>query len=198
MRKCHVADWRHAGLNLKDRNDDPHHYCCNYHRLRTGSWQYDDHDWALVLRPAQAGMEPAQLGIWASLDSHSRHGRLVGSSGLGSLRGAGERLLVAVLFGVNIILYMLWSPLFFNLRRPDWALIEVPFLWLSIMALMIGLAPLSTLASLLLALSALGSFRGHSQSQHSAHESAIRSVRLRRRERVAETRRAMVDFDPRF
>ena len=64
--------------------------------------------------------------------------------------GAGERLLVAVLFGVNIILYMLWSPLFFNLRRPDWALIEVPFLWLSIMALMIGLAPLSTLASLLL------------------------------------------------
>jgi translocator protein len=39
---------------------------------------------------------------------------------------------------------VLWSPLFFNLRRPDWALIEVPFLWLSIVALMFGLAPLSS------------------------------------------------------
>jgi benzodiazapine receptor len=38
---------------------------------------------------------------------------------------------------------MLWSPLFFNLRRPDWALIEIPFLWLSIVALIFGLAPLS-------------------------------------------------------
>jgi tryptophan-rich sensory protein len=34
-----------------------------------------------------------------------------------------ERTLVAALFGVNIILHMLWSPLFFNLQRPDWALI---------------------------------------------------------------------------
>ena len=39
---------------------------------------------------------------------------------------------------------MLWSPLFFNLRRPDWALIEVPFLWLSIVAWMLGLAPISS------------------------------------------------------
>jgi tryptophan-rich sensory protein len=63
---------------------------------------------------------------------------------------SGERFRVIVLFGINIILHMLWSPLFFNLRRPDWALIEVPFLWLSIVALMIGLAPLSLRASLLL------------------------------------------------
>jgi len=61
-----------------------------------------------------------------------------------------ERLRVVVLFGINIILHMLWSPLFFNLQRPDWALIEVPFLWLSIVALIIGLAPLSATASLLL------------------------------------------------
>jgi tryptophan-rich sensory protein len=45
---------------------------------------------------------------------------------------------------------MLWSPLFFNLKRPDWALIEVPFLWLSIVALMFGVAPFSILASWLL------------------------------------------------
>jgi benzodiazapine receptor len=58
---------------------------------------------------------------------------------------------IGVLFGANIVLHMLWSPLFFNLKRPDWALIEVPLLWLSILALMIGLAPLAPLAPLLLA-----------------------------------------------
>ena len=52
--------------------------------------------------------------------------------------GAGGRVIVGALFGVNIALHMLWSPLFFNLRRPDWALIEVPFLWLSIVGLIIG------------------------------------------------------------
>ena len=62
-----------------------------------------------------------------------------------------ERVRILVLFGINIVLHMLWSPLFFNLRRPDWALIEVPFLWLSIVALMFGLAPLSSASSWLLA-----------------------------------------------
>jgi translocator protein len=55
-----------------------------------------------------------------------------------------ERVRILTLFGINIVLHMLWSPLFFNLRRPDWALIEVPFLWLSIVALMLGLAPISS------------------------------------------------------
>jgi tryptophan-rich sensory protein len=40
--------------------------------------------------------------------------------------------------------------LFFNRRRPDWALIEVPFLWLSILALILGLAEYSSMASWLL------------------------------------------------
>ena len=62
----------------------------------------------------------------------------------------GSHLLVGSLFAINIALHMLWSPLFFNLERPDWALIEVPFLWLSILALMIALAPISTLATWLL------------------------------------------------
>ncbi len=58
---------------------------------------------------------------------------------------------IGLLFGANIVLHMAWSPLFFNLKRPDWALIEVPFLWLSILALIIALAPISTLAAALLA-----------------------------------------------
>ncbi len=57
---------------------------------------------------------------------------------------------IAVLFGINIVLQMLWSPLFFYLKRPDWALIEVVFFWLSIVALMFGLEPVSSNASLLL------------------------------------------------
>jgi translocator protein len=61
-----------------------------------------------------------------------------------------EKVRILVLFGINIVLHMLWSPLFFNLRRPDWALIEVPFLWLSIVALMFRLAPISSASSWLL------------------------------------------------
>ena len=57
---------------------------------------------------------------------------------------------IAVLFAVNAAFHMLWSPLFFNLRRPDWALIEVPFLWFSIAALIIGLAPIPTTPAWLL------------------------------------------------
>jgi tryptophan-rich sensory protein len=40
--------------------------------------------------------------------------------------------------------------LFFSLKRPDWALAEVPFLWLSIAALMVGVGRYSTLAIWLL------------------------------------------------
>jgi tryptophan-rich sensory protein len=65
--------------------------------------------------------------------------------------GRGGHFLIAGLFGANIGLHALWSPLFFNLRRPDWALIEARFLWLSVLALMIGLARYSALASVLLA-----------------------------------------------
>ena len=60
------------------------------------------------------------------------------------------RALILTLFGVNIVLHMLWSPLFFALKRPDWALIEVPFLWLSIAALMFGVGRYSALAVWLL------------------------------------------------
>jgi tryptophan-rich sensory protein len=65
-------------------------------------------------------------------------------------RSPADHARVAILFAINVVLHTLWSPLFFNLRRPDWALMEIPFLWLSILALMIGVEPLSPLASLLL------------------------------------------------
>lgn len=79
---------------------------------------------------------------------------LAGWSGVLAWSHASDRMdefFILSLFGANIILHMLWSPLFFNLKRPDWALIEIPFLWLSIVALILGLAPFSALASWLLA-----------------------------------------------
>ncbi len=51
-----------------------------------------------------------------------------------------------LLFAINAMLNIAWSPLFFKLRRPDWALIEVAFLWLSILALVhatFSIAPLA-------------------------------------------------------
>ena len=42
------------------------------------------------------------------------------------------------------------DPPFLSPQAPDWALIEVVFLYCSLVALVIGLAPISTLASWLL------------------------------------------------
>jgi tryptophan-rich sensory protein len=62
---------------------------------------------------------------------------------------AGRRR-VAYLFGVNAVLNIFWSALYFKWQRPDWALFEVVFLWLSILALIVGLWRFSRWASGLL------------------------------------------------
>jgi benzodiazapine receptor len=62
----------------------------------------------------------------------------------------GSRFLVVVLFLANGVANLAWSPLLFRLRRPDWALWEVPLLWLSILVPVILLAPISAWASVLL------------------------------------------------
>jgi benzodiazapine receptor len=54
------------------------------------------------------------------------------------------------LFALNAGLNTLWSVFFFKLHRPDWALIEVGFLWLSIAALIWTMKSYSRLASALL------------------------------------------------
>jgi translocator protein len=64
--------------------------------------------------------------------------------------GRAQRQRVLWLFGLNALLNIAWSGLYFGLRRPDWALVEVALLWLSIIALMAGLWRLSRWASGLL------------------------------------------------
>lgn len=54
------------------------------------------------------------------------------------------------LFALNAFLNVLWSLLYFRLHRPDWALIEVVALWLSIVALMVAVHRHAPTASWLL------------------------------------------------
>jgi hypothetical protein len=50
----------------------------------------------------------------------------------------GLQLRVVMLFGVKILLHMLWVRCSL-ISGHHWALVEVPFLWLAIVALIIGL-----------------------------------------------------------
>ena len=63
---------------------------------------------------------------------------------------AAARWRIGVLYACNMLFHALWSPLFFTLKRPDWALVEAVPLWLSVWALVLGLAPYSGLAPWLL------------------------------------------------
>jgi tryptophan-rich sensory protein len=54
------------------------------------------------------------------------------------------------LFAINGLLNVLWSLVFFQLRRPDFAMIEAGALWCSVLALILFLYRRSPLASALL------------------------------------------------
>jgi benzodiazapine receptor len=102
-----------------------------YRQLRKPSWQPPDWAfapaWTVIFTlTAWAGV----LGWWHAPD--------------------GERGVVVAVFAANGVLNMLWSFLFFRRRRPDWALLEVVPLWLSIVVLIATLAPLSSLGGWLL------------------------------------------------
>ena len=106
-----------------------------------GPWYY------ALKQPAWKPPDAAFGVIWTLIFT------LCAISGALAWRVADTRALrqrVAWLFGVNALLNMLWSALYFKLQRPDWALIEVAFLWLSIAALIVGLWRLSRWASALL------------------------------------------------
>jgi tryptophan-rich sensory protein len=104
-----------------------------YRGLRKPSWQPPDWlfgpAWTLILGMAAA----AGVLAWNGAPTDA------------------ARACVVSMFAVNAVFHILWSPLFFKWKRPDWALAEVGFLWLSILALVIGLAPYSALASWLVA-----------------------------------------------
>jgi tryptophan-rich sensory protein len=85
--------------------------------------------------------------IWTSVFA------LIVASGVMAWRRCQTRIIrfwLLALWGLNSILHMLWSLLFFTLKRPDWSMLEIPFLWISIAAIMVFSWRLSRIASLLL------------------------------------------------
>lgn len=61
-----------------------------------------------------------------------------------------SRQWLLALFALNGFLNVLWSLLYFRLHRPDWALYEVGFLWLSVLLLIVVLGRYSHRAAWML------------------------------------------------
>ncbi|MHA7818302.1 MAG: TspO/MBR family protein [Erythrobacter sp.] len=57
-----------------------------------------------------------------------------------------DRIIIGVLFAVNFVFHLAWSPLFFKAKRPDLALVENIFLWVSVASLCFALPFWSPLA----------------------------------------------------
>ena len=85
---------------------------------------------------------------WTTIYLLTAAGAIIGWEHAKSLEG---RSRLIALLAVNGVLNVLWSPLFFKLRRPDWALYELLAFWLSVLALVIELSRLSSLAGWLVA-----------------------------------------------
>ena len=92
-----------------------------YEALRKPPWQPPD--WLFA---------PAWTVIYACAAAAAAEGWLRAPDPL-------HRRNVVELFLLNGGLNLLWSVLFFRLRRPDWALLEVGALWISILVLVLVL-----------------------------------------------------------
>lgn len=103
-----------------------------YRNLKKPSWQPPDWlfgpAWTLILG----------FAAWAAVLAWE-----------GASDDAGRNAII-ILYAVNFICHFLWSPLFFTLKRPDWSLIEVVFLWVSVLMLLLCLRQFSVLASWLI------------------------------------------------
>ena len=94
-------------------------------------------------KPPDALFGPAWTLIFAAA-------ALAGALGWQAMPQRAARITLCLFFGANALLNVLWSTLFFRLHRPDWALLEVVLLWLSILVLMLALRRVSRRAALLL------------------------------------------------
>ena len=102
-----------------------------YHALRRPAWKPPD--WAFG-------------PVWATIFTLTAVSAVLAWTGA----GASDRAALVAAYAVNAVLNIAWSGLFFRLRRPDWALIEVVFLWLSIAGLILVTARISGFGALLL------------------------------------------------
>jgi translocator protein len=86
--------------------------------------------------------------VWAAIYVCGTIGIVIGWT---STETTASRQGLSAVLGVNAAFNLAWSPLFFWLRRPDWALIEIVLFWLSIVLLMGAFASVSPLAGLFFA-----------------------------------------------
>jgi tryptophan-rich sensory protein len=103
-----------------------------YFRLRKPDWQPPDWVFGPVWTSIFAMAALAGVLYWKNVDDRE------------------ARLRVQLAFFANAFLNVLWSLLFFRLRRPDLALDEVGLLWLSIVVLIVMLRRGSTTAAWLI------------------------------------------------
>ncbi|WP_271077634.1 TspO/MBR family protein [Aurantiacibacter sp. MUD61] len=99
-----------------------------YYDLKKPSWQPPD--W--LFGPAWTTI--FALAAWAFVRSWD------------GAEAAGETSLLIALYVINGVANFVWSPMFFTLKRPDWALYEVPILWASVLALVLTLGRYDDLA----------------------------------------------------
>lgn len=103
-----------------------------YHDLKKPTWQPPDWlfgpAWTLILG----------LTAWAGVIAWN------------TASGDAARVSIIIAYAVNFVCHFLWSPLFFKWKRPDWALIEVIFLWFSILALILVTSRQSSIAGLMI------------------------------------------------
>ncbi|MGQ0620113.1 MAG: TspO/MBR family protein [Panacagrimonas sp.] len=103
-----------------------------YYALQKPSWQPPDWLFGPAWTTIFALAAIAGVLAWKNAPDRARRWRMV------------------QFFSVNLVLNAVWSLLFFRLRRPDFALIEVAALWLSIAALMLAMGSYSRTSSVLL------------------------------------------------
>ncbi|NRA29195.1 MAG: tryptophan-rich sensory protein [Parvularculaceae bacterium] len=65
---------------------------------------------------------------------------IAGVRGWHAVHATTGKAIFATLVILNLVLNISWSWLFFTVKRPDFALVEVVFLWLSILAIVVFIA----------------------------------------------------------
>lgn len=90
-----------------------------YQSLRKPTWQPPDWLFGPAWTTIFALTALAGVRAWRRTPDASARGRLLSA------------------YALNALLNVFWSLLFFTLRRPDWALVEVVPLWLSIVLLIV-------------------------------------------------------------
>ena len=87
-----------------------------------------------LVQPSWAPPDAAYGVAWTAIYACTA---LAGVTGWLAMHRWSEREWLIGLFALNGFLNIVWSLLFFRLHRPDWALIEVLALWLSVAALIV-------------------------------------------------------------